>query len=74
MCLRRCQIENNVNIRVSDQLHTGGVCLGNTVLCRLSLCLLQSARGTRHHLDCVILFQIVQVNIADVANANYTNA
>ena len=43
MCLRRCQIENNVNIRVSDQLHTGGVCLGNTVLCRLSLCLLQSA-------------------------------
>ena len=43
MCLRRCQIENNVNIRVSDQLHTGGVCLGNTVLRCLALCLLQSA-------------------------------
>ena len=43
MCLRRRQIEDNVNIRVSDQLHTGGICLGNTVLRRLALCLLQSA-------------------------------
>ena len=68
--LRRGQVEHEVDVRVRDQLHARRIGLRDAVLRGLALRLFQTARRARHDLHRIIFFQIVQIYIADVTDAD----
>ena len=70
MRLRRGQVEHEVDVRVRDQLHARRIGLRDAVLGGLALRLFQTARRARHDLHRIIFFQIVQIYIADVTDAD----
>ena len=72
--LRGGQVEDQVDVRIGDDLCARGVCPGDAMLRGLALCLLQAARGAGDDLDCVVFFQVVQVDVTDIADANDADA
>ena len=54
--LRRCQVENQINVRVGDQLHAGGIGFRDAVLGSLALRLFQTARRAGSNFDHIVIF------------------
>ena len=72
--LRGGQVEDEVDIRVGDDLRARGIGLGDAVLRGFALRLFQSARGARHDLDRIVFFQVIEVYVADIADTDDANA
>nr|WP_255854678.1 hypothetical protein [Marinobacterium rhizophilum] len=68
------QVQDDVDIRVCQQLSGIGIGTRNAMRRRLLLRLVQAAPGTGHHThNIAILFKVVNINVADISDTQHAN-